>query len=171
MEKSNKLKVIIFWSAILAITILFVSLIIVRVCQVRTFDEISDIKKAKLLLNGTNITEKEDELYYVFIYTSGEQNDVMKNEEIQPIVLGYFTYVNQKQKSEGITKIYGYDIAGFTKTLEYQNVGEYLTSLHTNIKITDCPILIKVTNGSVSNVYSTITAIEEAINGEMKSNK
>lgn len=165
MNKKSSLnfKVISFWFAMIAITAVFIGLFINNLIQVRVFNSISDIERAGLLLVDDEITKQEG-TYYVYIYSEKSELNVIKKQELEPSILNYFTYVSLEN---GDTPIYGYCIDEFGLGYQYGSVYKYLGTLHSDIKANNVPMLVKVKNGSISNVYTTENKIQSELQTAM----
>ena len=167
MNKKRNLifKVLTFWFGIIAITALFLAVFINNLVKVRVFDSISDIDRAGLLLEGDEVTKQEG-TYYVYVYSLKEsQHDLSKLQELEPAILNYFTYVSLENDE---TPIYGYCVDDFNLGYQYDSAFGYLQTLHKDITFRNAPLLIKVSNGSVSNVYTTQNKIESELQTAMK---
>ena len=117
--------------------------------------DFDDIKSNKLLIKDV-LTAKEDE-YYVFIYSSENNYDTLKQADLEPVIMRYFTYVhNNKKTNSDIIPIYGYDIDAYQPTADYKKCADYLTSLSSTFSISEVPVLVLVSEGNVSSVYKTI---------------
>ena len=173
MTKENKSKVLIFWSLILAITFLFVVLFIIRIVDTRLFESYEDIDKAKLTLVA-DMTSQEGE-YFVYVYSARKDengklvdtasSDVNKAADVLPTVLNYFNYVRRNQRSEkdnsDFMKIYAYNVKG--------NSNDYnLDEDHLNVKLSDLPVLVKMSGGNgVVDTYTKANDIEKALSEKM----
>lgn len=165
MNKKSSLnfKVIGFWFAMLAITALFIGLFINNLIQVRVFNNMDDIDRAGLLLVDDEIVKQEG-TYYVYIYSEKSELNVVKKQELEPSVLNYFTYVALENAE---TPIYGYCVDEFGLGYKYGSVYKYLQTLHSDIKANNVPMLVKVKNGSISNVYYDMNKIQSELQSAM----
>ena len=162
-EKNLNFKVLSFWIAFLIITIIFLIVFGMRIFKVTTFNDINDVSRANLVLKG-QITNKSDDSYYVYIYSSKAHNTNYAYQEVEPTIFTYFTYV-AKNGSNDTSKIYAYDIDSFTPMNGYNTVNEYLQSLNSSLKVSSLPALVKITGSSVDNAYTSINKIT----GELQS--
>ena len=169
MKKKTSLnfKIITFWVGIIAVTAIFLALFINNRVKVRVFDSMSDIDRAGLLLEGDEVTKQEG-TYYVYIYSLKEsQHDLNKLQELEPAILNYFTFVSLECDE---TPIYGYCVDDFSLGYQYESVYGYLQTLNKEINFRNAPLLIKVSNGSVSSVYTTQNKIESELQSAMNHN-
>ena len=162
-KSSLNIKVIGFWFAMLAITALFLGLFINNLVQVRTFNSIDDIDRAGLSLVDDEIIKQEG-TYYVYIYSEKSELNVVKRQELEPSVFNYFTYVSLEDAE---TSIYGYNVDDFALGYQYGSVYKYLQTLHSDIKANNVPMLIKVKDGSISNVYYDMNKIQSELQSAM----
>ena len=70
--------------------------------------------------------------------------------------------------NNGKYKIYGYNVDDYSMDYISGTVYKYLGTLNPNIKANDAPMLVKVVNGSISTVYTTINKIESELQSQMK---
>lgn len=169
-DKLN-LKVVVFWSLILIITILFAILFAMRIYDTRTFNSYDDIAKADLNLVYDIKSEKGE--YYVYIYSAKENNegklvdtnrtDIEKANEILPTVFNYFNYVRRNERElgdkDGFCKIYGYNVNNNAKDSN-------LTSL--NLKLEQLPALVLISDSKVTSTYEKVTDIRKQLQSLMK---
>ena len=141
-------KVIIFWIAILAVTILFGVLFAMRIHDTRTFDSYDDLAKAKL--NLVYDINSEEGQYYVYVYSAKEdakgnlvdstKTDFVKANEVLPTVFNYFNYVRRNERAmegtSGFYKIYGYNVKN--------SKDDVLVTL--GLKLDQLPALVKIDN-------------------------
>jgi hypothetical protein len=166
MNKKSSLnfKVVAFWFAIAAITAIFLFVFITNLLKVRVFNSMDDIERADLLLVNDEIT-KQSGTYYVYIYSLESEKNLEKRQELEPSILNYFTWVSL---NNGKYKIYGYNVDDYSMDYISGTVYKYLGTLNPNIKANDAPMLVKVVNGSISTVYTTINKIESELQSQMK---
>ena len=167
-ERNFSFKLLAFYSAFAAITIIFLVVFGMRIFKVTTFNDLDDVKKAHLMING-QVTTKKEETYYVYIYSSKAHDTNYAYQEVEPTIFTYFTYVNKNPNKA--TKIYAYDVDTFTPMNSYNNVNEYLQSLSTSLKTSELPALIKVSSGSVNNTFTTINKINSELQNVMTNDK
>ena len=163
-QKQLNFKVILFWIGMVAVTLVFIGLFINNLIKVRVFDSISDIERAGLMLENEEIIQQEG-TYYVYIYSEKSELNIAKKQELEPSILSYFTYVSLEGSD---TPIYGYNVDDFSLGYQYGSVYKYLATLDDDIKASNAPMLIKVKNGSVSNVYTTLNKIQGELQSAMK---
>ena len=165
-------KVIIFWIAILAVTILFGILFAMRIHDTRTFDSYEDIARAKL--NLVYDISSEEGQYYVYVYSAKEDStgklvdstktDFVKANEVLPTVFNYFNYVRRNQRtqegSSGFYRIYGYNVKN--------SKDDVLESL--GLKLDQLPALVRVDNtgSSDSGIYTKASDIQKQLSSLMK---
>ncbi len=169
MTKENRNKVLIFWGLILLITLLFAVLFIIRILDTRLYESYDDINDAKLNLVVDIATEEGD--YFVYVYSAKKDDngklvdtassDVSKAADILPTVLNYFNYVRRNQRQhgneEGFCKIYGYNV----KNNSSDNV---ISADVLDVKLSQLPVLVKVSSGGITNKYVSANDIEKALN-------
>ena len=155
-EKHLSFKVLLFYIAFALITIIFSIVFCIRIFKVTTFDDLNDVKRAHLMINGP-VTTKSEDTYYVYIYSSKAHDTNYAYQEVEPTVLTYFTYV----------KIYAYDADTFSETNQFKTVNEYLQSLNDSLKTSELPALVKVSNGSVASTYIGINKIVSELQNNM----
>lgn len=169
-------KVIIFWSLILFITIVFAVLFVIRFSETRIFDSYEDINRAKLNLVVDISSEKGAEDYYVYIYSAKQdangklvdtsKTDIDKANEIFPTVLNYFNYVrrNEWQTAVTINKIYGYNVKNNAKDSNLSTCG---------LEISQLPALVKVSgnNGTVVETFTSANQIQKELSEIMNGKK
>ena len=163
-EKHFSFKVLSFYIAFALITIIFLVVFGMRIFKVSTFNDLNDVKRAGLMINGQITTKKEDS-YYVYIYSSKAHNSNYAYAEVEPTIFTYFTYVSKNGGSA--TRIYAYDVDTFTQNESFANVNEYLESLSTNLKTSELPALVLVSSGGVSNTFTTINKINSELQNIM----
>lgn len=165
-------KVIIFWSSILLVTIVFAVLFVIRFSETRIFDSYEDINKAKLNLVIDISSEKGGDDYYVYIYSARQgangvladtaKTDIDKANEIFPTVLNYFNYVrrNEWQTSASINKIYGYNVKNNDHDSNLSKSG---------LEISQLPalVLISGSNGDVVETFTTANEIQKELSSNM----
>ncbi len=164
-EKHLNFKILLFYIAFALITLIFAIVFCIRIFKVTTFDDLSDIKRANLMINGPITTKKED-TYYVYIYSSKAHDTNYAYEEVEPTIFTYFTFVAKGNKNENI-KIYAYDVDTFSETNQFKTVNDYLQSLNGSLKTSELPALVKVSNGAVSSAYTGINKIVGELQGVM----
>lgn len=166
MKKGNlSLKVVGFWLVMIFITVVFGVVIVNKILKVTTFDSMSDINRAGLEITGS-LTSQSDSTYYVYIYSGDGTKNVDKQQELEPYVLSYFTYVAKNESKSGIVKIYGYDVDNYKALPGYESVYSYLLSLNSSITASDIPMLVKISSSAVSTVYSTANSIESELQSQ-----
>lgn len=166
-ERNISFKVVAFWTAFVAITLIFLVVFGMRIFKVTTFDSYDDFKKANLLLKG-NIAGAEEDTYYVYIYSERQLESDYEYAEVEPTIFTYFTYVAKNGSKDGVAKIYAYNTDTFTSVGEYNTVNAYLESLNSNLKTSSLPALVKFNGVSVNNVFTQINKIESELQGQMK---
>jgi len=173
-EVSNKssvnYKVVLFWTLIITVTILFAFLFAMRIHDTKIFDSYQDIKSGRLNLTYDISSEEGD--YYVYIYQAKENSagklvdssktDIIKANEVLPTVFNYFNYVRRNERSsDGVTgfyRIYGYNVKN-SKDKVLQELGLELSQL---------PVLVKVNDGEVSSPILKANDIQKELTGSMK---
>ncbi len=164
-EKHLSFKVLLFYIAFALITIIFAIVFCIRIFKVTTFDDLNDVKRAHLMINGP-VTTKSEDTYYVYIYSSKAHDTNYAYQEVEPTVLTYFTYVAKNGKNDTV-KIYAYDADTFSETNQFKTVNEYLQSLNDSLKTSELPALVKVSNGSVASTYIGINKIVSELQNNM----
>ncbi len=169
MTKETRNKVLIFWGLILLITLLFAVLFIIRIFDTRLFESYDDINDAKLNL-VVDISTEEGE-YFVYVYSAKKDDngklvdtassDVSKAADVLPTVLNYFNYVRRNQRQygdeEGFCKIYGYNVKNNASD-------KVISSDVLDVKLSQLPVLVKVSGGGITNKYVSANDIEKALN-------
>lgn len=168
-----KAKIIVFWSLIIGITVLFAILFGIRFSENRVFKSYEDIERANLDLHYDITSEKGE--YYVYVYSTKEdengklvdsaKTDINKANDVFPTILNYFNYVRRnerlKKDEADFHKIYGYDIKNRTK----DNVFNVLYEL----EISNLPALVLIDgdNDSVLSVQLTAKDIQKELSDIM----
>ena len=162
-------KVVIFWIAVLAVTIFFGILFAMRIPDTRTFDSYKDIENANLNL-VYDITSEEG-VYYVYVYSAKKDSngdlvdstktDFVKANEVLPTVFNYFNYVRRNERAlegtAGFYKIYGYNVRN-SKDSVLTDIG---------LKLEQLPALVRV-NGGVEEVITKTNEIQKELANLMK---
>lgn len=164
-------KVIIFWIAILVVTIFFGVLFAMRIHDTKIFDSYEDIERAKL--NLVYDIGSEEGVYYVYVYSAKESNgklvdtnktDIAKANEVLPTVFNYFNFVRRNERelenTSGFYKIYGYNVKN-AKDSVLQSLGIGLDQL---------PALVKVDAeaSGLDKILTQANEIQKELTGLMK---
>jgi len=108
VNKSNKAyKVIIFWSVISIMTIIFVIATINIYARYQTIDSLEDVSKLRLAAEA--VYHQDEATYFVYVYPKdGSVNYTQKTKDVEPIVLEYLNYVKHKYPDDkkNIFKMY-----------------------------------------------------------------
>lgn len=161
-------KVAIFWTLILAITVMFAILFVMRFLETRIFDSYEDIEKANLNL-VIDMGSEEGE-YYVYMYSAkldsngklvdtGKTN-IEKANEVFPTVLNYFNYVRRNERLKGdeesFYKIYGYNV---------NNKEKDSNLLAAKLTLSQLPALVKINGDSdaVLEVFESASDISKEL--------
>ncbi len=157
-RNSLNVKVVIFWSMILLITVLFAVLFAIKIHDTKIFDSYEDINRAKLNL-VYDITSEEG-TYYVYVYSAKESNgilvdtnktDITKANEVLPTVFNYFNYVRRNERTlgnnEDFYRIYAYNV----KSARDSNLEKL------NLNLDQLPALVRV-NGDEDGIDEIITS-------------
>jgi len=164
-------KVAIFWSLILALTILFAVLFVMRFLETRIFDSYEDIERANL--NLVFDIESEEGAYYVYVYSAKVGNDgrmvdtgksdINKANEIFPTILNYFNYVRRNERTLGddptFARIYGYNVKNNEKDSNLENIG---------VTVSQLPALVKI-DGTITDVQIEASKIQKELTDIMTS--
>lgn len=153
MNNNSKFKVIIAWSAFIVLTAILVVFLVIKLNDSKTYDDYSDIKGSLLI---KDITGQSDDSYYVFVYSSSGKYQSWKQEEAETPVMAYFTYAHKNKDDEKVLPIYGYDIDKFKANYGYSSCDAYLYELNANMDIANTPMLLLVSGGIVTTVYTNI---------------
>ena len=153
MNTNSKFKVIIAWTAFVVLTAILVVFLVIKLNDSKTYDEYSDIKGSLLI---KDIAGQKDDSYYVFIYSSSGKYQSWKQEELEKPVMTYFSFVHKNKDNENVLPIYGYDVDKFKANYEYSSCEAYLNELNANLEIANTPILVLVSGGIVTTVYSNV---------------
>ena len=169
--QSNDSKVIIFWSLIIGITVLFAILFAIRISELRTFKTYEDIERANLDLHYDLASAKGE--YYVYVYSTKEdengklvdsgKTDIAKANDVFPVIMNYFNYVRRNERlnkdKDDFFKIYGYDVKNNSKDSVFTILEQYY------IDISKLPILVLVDADStgISDVKISTKDIQEEL--------
>ncbi len=161
-------KVIVFWSLIIAITVLFAILFGIRFSESRVFKSYEDIEKANLNLHYDISSEKGE--YYVYIYSTKEnedgklvdtsKTDITKANDIFPTILNYFNYVRRNERlmkdQENFRKIYGYDVKNRSKD-------DVLASLELELSKLPALVAFDGDNDSIIQIFTSAKEIQSEL--------
>lgn len=165
-------KVAIFWSLILALTVLFAVLFVSRFLETRIFDSYEDIENANLNLVVDMYSESGE--YYVYMYSAKKdsngklvdtgKSDINKANDVFPTVLNYFNYVRRNERNLGsqstFYRIYGYNVKNNEKDSNLTDTG---------LTVSKLPALVKIngSTGQISEVYESVSQIQKELSAIM----
>jgi hypothetical protein len=173
LTKSNKTKLITFWSLISLFTIAFIVIIIVMFIELRPFEDYSDIKESELELVGKELFENKETEYFVYIYNSNKENNIIdteKAEELKPIVFNYFNFVRQHSRRENVIKIFGFDVKNSVNKVV---VGKTNSSIEQagfeNFKVNEAelPMLVLISDGKINSRNIYMSEIQDTLQDAM----
>ncbi|MFA5543165.1 MAG: hypothetical protein WC008_01845 [Bacilli bacterium] len=168
--KNFNLKLISFYTIISLFTVAFIAILVLLFIESRPFEDYDDIKEANLTLAGEELfTNKKANDYFVYIYTTDMDNnkvDTFKAEELKPIIFNYFNFVKLNSRKDGIIPIYGFDVSiSYNRTVVSNSNSNNEIGGFDNFKVneTDLPMLVRISNGTVSTRTITSNDIQKSI--------
>jgi len=178
-NKSNKpYKVIIFWSVISIMTIIFVIATIDIFTRYQTIDSLEDVDNLRLA--AESVYYQEETVYYVYAYPKdGSTNYTQKTKDIEPIVLEYLNYVkhNFPDDKENVKKMYlfcvddaanrGSLVDEYPSGFDIFSSNDYFNDF--KLKRSDLPILLKVDTEYIVDRQILKTEIANELQNEMTS--
>ena len=167
MKKQIRLKVVFFWGAIGLISVIFLVLFGIMIFSITTFDDMDDVRKAKLEISEI-IIDNDDQPYYVYIYSGESKKNLEKRQEVEPSVLSYFTFVRKNKGDENVLKIYAFNTDNYTGTVDMRTVNSYFETMSDEMSMSDVPFLIKVEGGTILGVYKTINSLQKELQSAMQ---
>lgn len=148
--KQINYKVAVFWTLIIAITVLYFVLFVSRAVAMKEIKNYNDIAREKLNLVGDIAIKKSEGPYYVYMYSAKKEGkrlvdtdktDKAKATDVAPIVFNYFSYVKREgKKKEDVLKIYGYNV---------KNNADDANLRKLDIKLNELPVLVRVEGDSL----------------------
>lgn len=171
-KKYLRLKLISFWSLIGLFTTAFLVVMIVMFVELRSIESYQDIEKAKLTLIGHELFNQPEDSYYVYIYTSNEDNtkiDTLKAQELKPAIFNYFNFARQYSRREETRKIYGFDVYNNRSCVGTVNTF-YGVSNYNNFKVNEAnlPMLLYVEGGQGYTMKITANDIRIELQNAME---
>jgi hypothetical protein len=171
-KKKPSYKVLMFWSIIGLLTLIFIGFVIFRFIDSRKVS-IEDYN-----LIGADILEQEG-TYYVYVYSRfGVANDkeaeTSKKNELQELIEKYLKYT---EKNSNASKIYGMVVdSGIYGNAERLIDGDSLTTTLEGksqfrdllIHVDDVPLLMKIQNGTVKRAFITQNDISKELQSAMQ---
>lgn len=172
--KSNKAKLITFWSIIGLFTLAFITIVIIMYMETRPFEDYEDIKEADLTLVGQEILKNPQASdYYVYIYNSNINNnkiDAIKAEELKPIIFNYFNFVRLHSRKKNVVKIFGFDVDNYVNRSIVGNenrVSQVSDYANLKVKEADLPMLVRVTDGKIETQSIYLSEIQKSLQTAM----
>ncbi|HHW99828.1 MAG TPA: hypothetical protein GX740_00795 [Acholeplasmataceae bacterium] len=171
----NKLsyKVIGFWSVIALLTLLFIGFVIAKFIETRNIQTMEDMSN----LREQQIFEQQG-TYYVYVYSKfgieGHEQILDKAAELEETIVNYLTYAKRNKEA---SKLYGMIVDSGSDN--YGNYGALVFGTQsTNVRnvtsfsnfkvhVDDLPMLVKISNGRVTDQYLTESAIKEELQKAM----
>lgn len=177
-RKEISAKTFVFWGIMAAIVVFLITLLIIRIAQKK---DITSYDKVDALV-GQEIFSQDEDSYFVLVYDyKGEE----AMEDFDKTIFHYLTYRrdNKSADKDGAYKLYKFDITNKVNATcisddsnlsgasqfptPNQKFGPDTTGLLT-VASEDLPILLVISNGSVSQYYKGVTDILTLINGLIK---
>jgi hypothetical protein len=168
-------RVVIFWSIIGLLTLIFIVLVIVQFFNTREStlsDNLINLKEEQVL--------NQEGTYYVYVYSrigvTESKLELEKASDLETLLNKYITYV---KKHSNANKIYGMVVDSGTGTYgnysrlvdgddartDVEGVSEFEKLL---IHVDDLPILMKIENKRVVKAFTTESAIREELDRAME---
>lgn len=158
-----------FWGIIALLTLVFIGFVIVKFVESRNIQTMNDISN----LSEQQIFEQQG-TYYVYIYSkvgiTDSKSELDRADELEETIISYLTYAKRNKEA---SKLYGMIVDSGSDT--YGNYGSLVTGSQTtqvvnvtsfrNLKINreDVPMLIKISDGRITNQYLKETEIREEL--------
>ncbi|MCK9537078.1 MAG: hypothetical protein M0R05_05825 [Bacilli bacterium] len=169
-KKQLSHKVMIFWSMIGLLTLIFIVTVIVMFVKARSSRSIDDL----INLHENEIFEQK-ESYYIYVYSkvgiTDEKAELDKAADLEELIITYMTYAKRNSQAK---RIYGMNVDSY-RNRSVLITGSQLTEvlyktkfINLRINTDDVPILMKIEGGKVVKDYLTEKAIREELDSQMK---
>lgn len=169
-KKKPSYKVVVFWSIIALLTLVFVGFVIFKFVETNskvTIDDITNLRQQQIF--------EQEGTYYVYVYSklgvTEEKYELEKAKELEQLITNYLNYA---KKNKNANKLFGMIVDSGSGTYGNNSVlieGDSLNtstvnvSTFSNLRIhkKDLPILLKIKDGKVTTQYLKETEIRNEL--------